>query len=303
MCYIVTPIVTTNGTIGQMTNANIRVLEKKHWPPQLTEIPEVPKKLFIRGQTPDWSRILLAVVGARKNTSYGKDACETLIAGLSGSPITIVSGLALGIDAIAHRAALNARLPTIAIPGSGLSKTVLYPRSNHGLAEKIVESGGALISEFEPEFRATVWSFPQRNRIMAGMSRAVLVIEAEKKSGTLITARLATEYNRDVLTVPGSLFSPTSEGPHLLLRLGATPIASSNDILDALNLKQEDKKEKDYSDCSPDEIKILELLAEPKSRDALIQQLNKTASELNALLSIMEIKGLIKESLGEIHRV
>lgn len=285
-----------------MTSANIRVLESKSWPPQLTEIPQAPKKLFIRGHTPDWSRTLLTVVGARKNTSYGKDACEKLIQGLSGSPITIISGLALGIDAIAHRSAIAAKLPTIAVPGSGLSNNVLYPASNHGLAEKIIESGGALLSEFEPDFKATTWSFPQRNRIMAGMSRAVLVIEAEKKSGTLITARLATEYNRDVFTVPGSMFSRTSEGPHLLLRLGATPVASSDDILDALDLNRKDKSEKDYSDCSADEIKILEYLTEPKSRDDIIHALNKDTSELNALLSIMEIKGLIKESLGEIHR-
>lgn len=285
-----------------MREDDIKVLSSSDWPALLSEIPEPPKALFIRGKIPDWSRTLLTVVGARKYTSYGRDVCEKLIGGLQGMPITIISGLALGIDAIAHRSALAVKLPTIAVPGSGLSKKILYPRSNHGLAEKIIESGGTLLSEFKPDFKATTWSFPQRNRIMAGMSRAVLVIEAEKKSGTLITARLATEYNRDVLTVPGSIFSPTSEGPHLLIRLGATPISSSEEILDALDLKPTEKSEKDYSNCSKDEIKILQLLNEPKSRDVLIQELSKSASELNALLSIMEIKGLIKESLGEIHR-
>ena len=184
----------------------------------------------------------LCVVGSRKYTDYGKEACQKLIAGLRGHNIVIVSGLALGIDGIAHRAALDAGLTTIAIPGSGLNPSVLYPSSNRQLAEKIIESGGALISEFEPMFKATTYSFPQRNRIMAGISHATLIIEAEIKSGTLITSRLATEYNRDVATVPGSIFSKTSEGPNMLLRLGATPVSSSAHILETLGFKIEEDK-------------------------------------------------------------
>jgi DNA processing protein len=282
----------------------VRVLEKENWPPLLPEINDPPKKLFIRGIVPDWDRKLLTVVGARKYTSYGKDVCEKLIAGLAGYPITIISGLALGIDAIAHRSALSVKLPTIAVPGSGLSPKVLYPASHAGLAETILENGGALISEFEPDFRATVWSFPQRNRIMAGMSHAVLVIEAEKKSGTLITSRLATEYNREVMTVPGSIFSPNSEGPHMLIRLGATPITSSADILEALGLApagEPSTRTLDLSDCSPLEIKIIELLSEPKTRDDVCEALSLPVPQLNAILSVMELKGLISESMGEIH--
>jgi len=171
----------------------INVLENADWPPLLKEINQLPKKLFYAGKIADWSRKLLCIVGARKNTNYGKEAVETFMAGLSNYPITIVSGLALGIDSIAHRAALKNNLPTIAIPGSGLSPKVLHPQSHVELAKEIIEKGGMLMNEFEPEFKATQWSFPQRNRIMAGMSHAVLVIEAEKKSGTLITSRLATE--------------------------------------------------------------------------------------------------------------
>lgn len=284
----------------------IELLKQEYWSPLLKEIPDPPEKLYIRGTIPDWEQKFLCVVGARRYTSYGKEVCEKLIAGLRGKPITIVSGLALGIDSIAHKAALAAGLNTLAIPGSGLAPEAIHPRIHRALADKIVEAGGALLSEFESNFRATFWSFPQRNRIMAGLAHAVLVVEAEKKSGTLITAKLATEYNRDVLTVPGSIFSPNAEGPHLLLRLGATPITSPSELLEALGFKIEAENHQAqlalaYADCSEDEKKILELLREPTARDILINKLNWPASRVNALLSILEIKGLIKESMGELH--
>lgn len=284
-----------------MAPVPITTLPKENWPPLLTDIPQQPKHLFIKGVVPDWNRKLLTVVGARKYSPYGKEVCERLIKDLSGTPVTIISGLALGIDTIVHTAALAAQLQTIAIPGSGLHQSVLYPASNHRLAERIVEAGGALLSEFEPDFKATVWSFPQRNRIMAGMSHATLVIEAEKKSGTLITARLATEYNRDVGTIPGSIFSPHTEGPHLLLRLGATPITSASDILEMLHIPPH-QPSKDPVDCSPEERTLLNLLTEPRSRESLAHALQKTITEINALLSIMELKDLVKEEYGMIRR-
>jgi len=281
----------------------IKELAKADLPERLYEIPDPPKKMYIRGKTPDKEKKKLCVVGSRKYSSYGKEICEHLIGSLEGFPVTIVSGLALGIDSIAHKSALSAGLDTIAVPGSGLDWNVLYPSTNRQLAEKIIDSGGALLSEFEPKFKATVWSFPQRNRIMAGLSDAVLVIEAEKKSGTLITARLATEYNRDVLTVPGSVFSKTSEGPHLLLRLGATPITGGEDLLDALGFQRNEKSvaEKNYADCSPDELIIIEMLREPRSKEELFLELAFPISQANALLSIMELKGIIKEEMGELH--
>ena len=188
---------------------NIRELFADEIPEWLMEIPEPPKKLYIRGEMPKGDSKFLCVVGSRKHTEYGKEACQKLIAGLRGYDIVVVSGLALGIDGIAHKAALDASLTTIAIPGSGLHPSVLYPSSNRQLAEKIVDSGGALLSEFEPMFRPTLYSFPQRNRIMAGISHAVLIVEAEIKSGTLITSRLATDYNREVMAVPGSVLYHT----------------------------------------------------------------------------------------------
>ncbi len=285
----------------------IRELGKGEFPALLMEIPDAPKKLFCAGTLPPQENKILCVVGARKNTHYGKEVCEKLIEELRGFPITILSGLALGIDSIAHKAALKNHLHCVAVPGSGLNPNVLYPSSHVRLAEEIINDGGALLSEFENDFKATQWSFPQRNRIMAGMSCAVLVIEAEIKSGTLITSRLATEYNRDVLTIPGSIFSPTAEGPHMLIRLGATPVTSGEDILKALGFDTESTKQNlydiSYKDLSPEEQKIVELLREPMSRDDLIRESNMSASTVNMLLTAMEIKGIILESMGEIRLV
>lgn len=282
----------------------IRELSANEFPLPLLEIPQPPKKLFLAGEFPSLDTHLVAVVGSRKFSSYGQDACEKIIGGLSGYPIGIVSGLALGIDAIAHRAAMRAGLKTLAIPGSGIDPRAIYPRSHLGLAEEIVEQGGALLSEFEPDFRATTWSFPARNRIMAGLSRAVLIIEAEEKSGTLITARLATEYNRDVYVVPNGIFAPSSRGSNQLLKQGAYPITSSKDILELLGLTsdQESFQERLPFDLAPDEQKIFDLLSEPRPRDELLRMSGITISEASTLLSIMEIKGIIIERGGAFRR-
>lgn len=276
------------------------------FPPLLREIADPPKCLYIEGELPDpIEHVYLAIVGPRKNTSYGKDVCEKLIAGLKGYPIVIVSGLALGIDAIAHESAFGVNLKTIAVPGSGLDRSVLYPKNNLKLAEKILEHGGTLLSEFEPTFRATPYSFPQRNRIVAGLSRAVLVIEAAQKSGALITARLALEYNRDVLTVPQSIFSESSYGPHMLIKNGATPITSAEDLLQALGFTQKDTFQKnlvEIENCSVEEKMILDLLKEPMPKDTLMRKVALPTSAIHALLSMLEIKELVEESGGEIRR-
>ena len=182
---------------------------------------------------------------------------------------------------------------------------VLYPRTQLNLEKKILEKGRALISEFEPKERARPEYFPRRNRIMAGLSKGVLLIEAEERSGTLITARLASEYNRDVYVVPCSIFSPNSKGTNMLMRLGATPITSSHELLDALGFdinQSPDKAQDKQLDLSDEENEILELLREPTTRDELIRQLGKSVSEINYLLSVMEIKGLIKEEMSEIRK-
>lgn len=281
----------------------IKKLPKNKFPKALLEIPQPPKDLWIMGEMPSEDLIYLCVVGSRKNTSYGREACEKIIAGLKGYPIVIVSGFAMGIDTIAHKKAMQISLKTLVFPGSGLSAEAMYPKTNVKMMEEIIESGGCLMAEFEPDFKATQWSFPMRNRLMAGISKAVLIIEAQEKSGTLITARLTTEYNRDLLVVPGSIFSPTSVGVNKLLKAGATPITSSEDLLEALGFeipKDEEKQAKLFADLLPEEKIVVDLLREPIPRDELIRALEMPTPTANALLSVMEIKGLIKEELGEI---
>ncbi len=285
---------------------DIYKLKPEQFPKPLLEIPQPPKTLYIRGKLPDPNMVYLAVVGSRKYTSYGKNICEKLIRGLKGYPIVIVSGLAMGIDSIAHKTALEVGLTTISFPGSGLDNSVLYPRTNVKLAQEIVDKGGCLISEQIPSFISTLYSFPQRNRLMAGISKAVLIIEAEEKSGTLITARMALDYNRDVLAVPGSAFSSNSNGTNSLIKQGATPVTKSEDVLIALGFEVEKPKLTDkekYADCSKEEMKIIEPLREPKERDDLIRESGMDTAKANALLSIMEIKDLIKEELGEIKKI
>ncbi|MBP6856718.1 MAG: DNA-processing protein DprA [Candidatus Pacebacteria bacterium] len=286
----------------------MRILHQDEFPPQLLEIPQVPDHLYIKGELPSPDDyIYVSVVGSRKHTSYGKDACEKIIRGLKGYPFVIVSGLALGIDSIAHKTALEVGLPTIAIPGSGLDDKVLYPSANRGLADLILRKGGCILSEFEPDFRATLWSFPKRNRIVAGISRAVIVIEAPEKSGALITVRMAVDYNRDVFAVPGSIFSDTSKGTNKFIKLGATPLTCAEDILNAFGLIDPliptQQTFAELEDISEDEKKLLELLDEPLSRDELIGLSQMSSSNANAIISLLEIKGLISESLGKIRKI
>ncbi len=273
-------------------------------PEPLLHIPQPPKQLSIRGTFPNIKKFtFLTIVGPRNYSAYGQDVCKTLIAGLAGYPIVIVSGLATGIDTIAHQSALDNNIITVAFPGCGLDDNVIYPRSNLVLAEKILNSGGALVSEFKNNQTGAQWTFPQRNRLMAGLSVATLVIEAEHKSGTRITARLATEYNRDVLAVPGNIFSKNSEGTNELIKLGATPITSSADILEALGFHVTETAPMDlFSQCSPQEQLVIELLNTPKQKGDLIREIGIPVHKANILLSQMELNALIKDVGGEIRR-
>ncbi|QQG37716.1 MAG: DNA-protecting protein DprA [Candidatus Kaiserbacteria bacterium] len=279
---------------------DLRQLTRSDFPPLLREIPDAPKKLYVRGTLPDADRRWLAVVGSRALTPYGSAVCKHLIEGLRGYPIVIVSGLAYGADAAAHRAALECDIPTVAVPGSGLSWSALYPRAHVNLARQIVEAGGALMSEEEPETKAADWTFPKRNRVMAGLCRATLIIEAKEQSGSLITARLTTEYNRELLVVPGSIFSSESKGTHQFLRLGATPITSPEDILVALGIEKREGENLASlrEDLSEEERRVIALIGNPLSREDLIEALALPITEANVLLSTMEIKGLIAEELG-----
>jgi DNA processing protein len=282
---------------------DIRELKRTEWPEKLSEIPQPPPRLWISGSLPPKGTKLLAVVGSRAMTRYGQEACEKLISGLAGYPIAIVSGLALGVDACAHRAALRAGLHTIAIPGSGLDEKFVYPRANLGLAKDILKAGGALISEHEAQYTARAYDFPSRNRIMVGMSDAVLVIEAGEKSGTLITARLATEYNRDLLCVPHRIGDTHAFGSHLFIRLGAALASEPYHILESLGIAPRTAG----NDSAPQELEGAELeiwgmLEEPKTRDEILRHADGNAGEVLTALVALELRGLAKEEFGAWHR-
>lgn len=281
--------------------SDLSKLSPKDFPPLLNEIPGKPKQLYVRGELPPFEWKWLAVVGSRAISPYGRQVCEFLIEGLRGYPVVIVSGLAYGVDAEAHKVALRTGLPCVAVPGSGLDYDVMYPRANVALAKEIIKAGGAHLSEFEPDEEARDFMFPARNRVMAGMCHATLVIEAKERSGTLITARLATEYNRELLVVPGSIFSSVSKGTHQFLKLGATPITEPADILKALNIRMMDVGRPSLrADLSDTEKRVFKILASPTPRNDLLSALDMPITEANVLLSTMEIKGLIVEELGVI---
>ena len=288
-----------------------RELERSEWPAQLLEIPQPPERLWVRGAMPPEGHKLLTVVGSRAMTRYGQEACEKLITGLAGYPISIVSGLALGTDTCAHKAALSSGLHTLVVPGSGLGDDVLYPRSNRGFAKEILKAGGGFISEYEPDMPSRVYYFPERNRIMVGLSDAVLIIEAGQKSGTLITARLAGEYNRDLLCIPHRIGDPHSFGSHLFIRLGAALVSDPLHILEALHIAPRETAERGVapSDLEDAELVIWNMLEEPMTRDDILRSCNvgrqtsniSTGEVLTALVAL-ELRGLIKEEFGAWHR-
>jgi DNA processing protein len=283
----------------------IRQLPPSEFPALLQEIPDAPKRLFIRGEMPSRERVMLCVVGSRACTSYGRRMTHKLIAGLSPYPITVVSGLALGLDSEAHRAAMDAGLPTIAVLPSSLDDASLYPAANVQLAHTILLKGGALLSENEAPFIAMLHSFPQRNRIVAGMSKATLIVEAGEKSGTLITARLALDYNRDVLAIPHELERQTGMGVNRLLREGATLVRDSRDILTVLGFTTDDTPTQSTlpTDLTHEESQLLTLLLEPLAPDELIERSELSAQATNIALSSLLIRGLITERLGKIERI
>ena len=277
----------------------IQELSKDKFPRGLLQIPQPPKELNYRGKLPPADMKLLAVVGSRNYTSYGKQVVEHLVGGLRGHNIGIVSGLALGIDSLAHQTAIDNNMYTLAIPGSGLDEKVIYPRQHLSLARKILEAGSGLLSEFKPDFKATNWSFPQRNRLVCGIAQATLIIEASEKSGTLITAKLTADYNRELLVVPGNIFSDNSKGVHQFLKLGATTVTSPEDILDVLGIKVNDGIPSPKPvELSPEETRIVDILLEPTERDTLIRKLGMPISTASIVLMQMEIAGHIIEENG-----
>jgi DNA processing protein len=279
---------------------DIRELAREAWPMQLAEIPQPPKKLWVRGAMPPPGNKLLVVVGSRAMSQYGREACERLIMGLAGYPISIVSGLALGVDTCAHKAALAAGLHTLALPGSGLGDDVLYPRSNRPFAKEILKAGGGFLSEYASDRASMTHFFPERNRLMVGLADAVLIIEAGPQSGTLITARLAADYNRELLCIPHRLGDPHGFGPHLFIRLGAALVTEPLHILEALKIPPREGAEgrEAPADLEDAEQEIWNLLSEPMPRDEVLRASSLGSNEALTALIALELRGLIREEFG-----
>lgn len=281
-----------------MHSINTASIRDEIYPALLKETADPPEQLFVRGEIP-FGLPILAIVGSRKPTRYGMEATEKIIRELAThAELCIVSGLAVGIDAIAHKTAMICGLKTVGVLGSGIDRASFFPQENWGLSEKIVETGGAVISEYAEGTPAMAHRFPERNRIIAGMSQGVVVIEAKERSGALITGRLALEENREVFAVPGSIFSLYSAGPNRLIQRGAKLIISAEDILDELNIpiKNINAAEK----LEGDEKIFWELLAEETSVDELVRKTAFSARDALTVLSMLELKQCAKKIGGDV---
>ncbi len=285
----------------KLEKENVKILLKEELPYSLQEIYTPPETLYIKGKLPDENWNHLTVVGPRKFSTYGKEACQKIINGLKEHNVVVVSGLAAGIDTIAHKTAIENDMQTIAVLGNGLHDGVLFPQENLRLAHEIIEKNGSLISEYPLTMKAARFTFPQRNRIAAGLSQGTLVIEAPERSGSLITATMALESNREVFAVPNGIFSKNSKGTNKLLKEGAVPVTEAKDILLAIGIDIETKKVK--INLSPKEKEIISFLTEPISQDELIRKSKMPPQEINPQLIQMQIKGIIKEMDGKIYQI
>ncbi len=269
--------------------------EDKDYPKKLKKIIDPPPVLYYRGNLDIENQPVLAVVGTRCCSDYGKQATMEIVADLSRIGFVIISGMAHGIDTIAHQTALDNGAKTIAVLGTGIDKKSIYPRENVGLAEKIIEKGGAVISEFPPGTPGHKSNFPQRNRIISGLSLGTLVIEAKQRSGALITANHAFEQRKKVFALPGSIYSPNSRGCNYLIKKGAQLIEQAEDILKTLQLDLTISKKEIKPENRVEEM-ILNILKNKKAMhiDELIEKTELSSPEVSSTLTGLEMKKIIK---------
>ena len=276
-------------------------IENSKYPKLLKRIPSPPEKIYYKGS---WDASIfencLAVVGSRKMTAYGKQITTKLVSEISNAGITIISGFMYGIDATAHRAALDAGGRTIAVMPCGID--MIHPQHQESLYNEILENNGLVISEFEGSFPPAIWTYPKRNRIVAGLSKATMVVEAGKKSGSLITAGLAKSYKRRLLVVPGPLTSLNSQGILQLIKDGADIVTSSEDVLasyDAIRFESPKVSSRSSSLNSIEQTVLEELQREPMKVDELSRFIKKSVAEIGTILSLMQLRGLLLEEGGK----
>lgn len=277
---------------------DILLITDSDYPKLLLEIPNPPPILYFRGNKKLLSLQSIAVVGTRLISLYGKQACEEIVSALSQNGINIVSGLAFGVDAESLATALECGKSPVAVLASSIDNNSISPRANFNLAQKIISSG-CLISEYPLGSQVQKQNFPIRNRIISGLSLGTLIIEADEESGSLITANYALEQGREVFAIPGSIFSRTSRGTNKLIQKGAKLITNANDILEELNIDLASIEVIEKFEETPEEAELLEHLSrEPVHVNLIIQNIQKPASAVNATLTLLEMKGRIKNIGG-----
>lgn len=272
-----------------------QTVDDKNYSENLRKIDSPPFIIYKKGEIKKQDSLAIAVVGTRRMSSYGRQVTEKLVRELVSYGLTIVSGLARGIDTVAHQTALSCKGRTIGVLGCGLD--IIYPPENKFLAEKIINGYGAVISEFPPGCQAVPGNFPARNRIIAGLSLGTLVIEGEVNSGSLITARHAAEQGREVFAVPGPITAGNSAGPALLIKQGAKLVENVQDILEELNIATYNKQQKAKEilpENKEEEIIFNILNNEEKHIDQIIRESKMNIGQVTGLLTMMEIKGMIK---------
>jgi len=278
-------------------------INDKNYPENLKDIDDAPVILYIRGTLIKGDSRAIAIVGSRMMTSYGREVANKFAAELSNFGITIISGLALGVDAEAQKSALNSGGRTISVLASGLNN--ITPYTNQKLGEEIVKSGGALISEYPLSHSPAPYDFPVRDRIIAGLAKGVIVIEARMKSGTFYTVKAALNIGRPVFAVPGQITSPSSEGTNYLIQNGAKLVTSTKEIMDELNLQTVVDREIVEKILPSDdfEAKIYKSLEiEPLHLDELVRISGSKTSNVSARLTIMEMKGMVKHIGNSVYR-
>ena len=279
---------------------SVIAMSDKEYPQLLKQITNPPIVLYVKGSVDLLSSKSnkIAVVGTRHITSYGRQITEMFAADLAGAGLVVVSGMALGVDGVAHKATIDSGGKTIAVLGNGVDTP--YPTENEKLYEEILDSGGAVLSEFPPGMPPSIGSFPSRNRIVAGLSLGVLVTEGASDSGSLITANFGLEFGRKVFAVPGPITSPLSKAPLDLISKGARLVTSTDDILRELNIKSSSSQIKNSPKGETKEEKlVLKILEnEPLDFDEIARLTKIDSSKLASIISMMEIKGIIKTLSG-----
>ncbi len=296
-----------NKLFSDMEEKGIRAVTQldEEYPYRLRSIPDAPATLYVRGSLELNDKKMFAIVGSRKTTTDGRRFTRQISRELAQEGVTIVSGLAIGADAEAHKGCLDAGGKTIAVLAS--SPEFIYPPEHLALAEQILQQGGTLVSEYAPNMRVNSYNFPQRNRIISGMSDGVLMTEGKKDSGAMITVNFARKQNRPCFAVPGSVYSQASAGPNQMLVDGDAPVISGQQVFDHFgwSVKREVEKsaDQDLTELDESERKVVEMLRfEEKSFDELAIDMKMTSSELNSLLTIIEMQGIIRQSAGKLYR-